>query len=87
MRRIKIEELGGEDGGDVTAHGTVSADSTVAAVSSSAVSNCVASHSNSGPLRPSGAEGEEEDREEKGRHSHEADGDDIVVPPVALELN
>ena len=86
MRRIKIEELGGEDGGgeDVTAHGTVSADSTVAAVSSSAVSDCVASHNNSGPLRPSGAKGEEEDREEKGRHFHEADGDDIVVPPVAL---
>ena len=85
MRRIKIEELGGEDGGeDVAAHGTVLADSTVAAVSSSAMSDCVASHNNGGPLRPSGAKGEEEDREEKGRHSHEADGDDIVVPPVAL---
>ena len=84
MRRIKIEELGGEDGGeDVTACGTVSADSTVAAVSSSAVSDCVASYSNGGSLRPSGAKGEEEDREEKGRYSHEADGDDIVVPPVA----
>ena len=84
MRRIKIEELGGDDGGgeDVSAHGTVSVDSAMAAVSSSAVSDCVASH-NGGSLRPSGAKGEEEDRE-KGHHSHEADGDDIVVPPVAL---
>ena len=84
MRRIKIEELGGEDDGeDVAARGTVSTDSTVAAASSSAMSDCVASHSNGGPLRPSGAKGEEEDRE-KGRHSHEPDSDDIVVPPVAL---
>ena len=86
MRRIKIEELGGEDGGggDVAARGTVSADSAMAAVSSSAVNDRVASQSNGGHLGPSGAKGEEEDREEKGRHSHEADGDDIVVPPVAL---
>ena len=88
MRRIKIEELGGEDSGKeyVAACGTVSADSTVAGVSSSAaVSDCVASHSNGGPLRPSRSKGvEEKDREEKSHHFHEAGSDDIVVPPVAL---
>ena len=84
----QIEELGGEDSGKeyVAASGTVSADSTVAGVSSSAaVSDCVASHSNGGPLRPSRSKGvEEKDREEKSHHFHEADSDDIVVPPVAL---
>ena len=39
---------------------------------------CVASQSN-----PNKAKGEEGDREEKGRHSHEAYSDNIVVPPVA----
>ena len=48
------------------------------AVSSSAVNDCVASQSN-----PNKAKGEEEGREEKGSHFHKADGNNIVVPPVA----